>query len=717
MRNSRQAKIRNKTSASQMTPVIYLVGLSIIVVVMCAPWISLTVLAQKGKAQQNIPAPPTSQPAAGTGTLLMGPEGAPTQQSNPVKGPPPVAHAAPPDSGAPVSKSNLAAGPISPAAGLVINATFDSSITSNANSAAIQAMINQAVAIYQAQFSDPITVSILFRYSTTQPNGNPMGAGALAQSNYVIYTGFSWATYINALTADAKTANDATANASLPASPLSTNIIPTSANGRSIGLNTPAAMFANSSVGTGGPYDGIVTLNSAQPFQFTRPPGANYDALRSTEHEIDEVLGLGSFLPSGGNLRPQDLFSWSSAGTRNLTSSGTRYFSINSGSTNIVGFNQVSGGDFGDWVSPSCPQSNPYVQNAFSCTGQFSDVTSNSPEAINLDVIGYDSVAANNSGPANDNFANGQVITGQSGTVNGTNVNATKEAGEPDHAGDTGGKSVWYQWQAPSSGSVTIDTLGSNFDTTLAVYTGSSVSGLTLIASNDDDNGLTSRVVFNAVNGTLYRIAVDGFSGASGNITLNWNLTTTTSLRIDTVSPRAGRTSGGQSITLTGNFTGLSTVTMGGVNAAFTGNASTITVTTPAHSAGAVQIDLTPTSGSVYSKANAFAYLQTVFTDDTIFAMVTMAKAQHIIELRQAVDAMRAVAGLGAAPWADPTLSPNSAIIKAVHILELRTYLEDAASRLGYATSSYTDPSLTSGFTIKRVYIEELRQRIRTIAG
>jgi hypothetical protein len=274
--------------------------------------------------------------------------------------------------------------------GLVINPTFDSSITSDPNSAAIQSMINQAIATYQSLFSDSITISILFRYSTTAPNGSPISSGTLARSNYVIYT-VSWSTYVTALTADGKTANDTLANASLPASPLSTNIVPSSANGRAVGLNTPPAMFANGNVGSGGPYDGIVTLNSAQSFQFTRPPsGSNYDALRSTEHEIDEVLGLGSHLNSGNDLRPQDLFSWAAPATRNTTSTGSRYFSINSGVTNIVDFNQGAGGDFGDWLSGFCPQANPYVQNAFGCGGQSSDVTATSPEGINLDVIGYD---------------------------------------------------------------------------------------------------------------------------------------------------------------------------------------------------------------------------------------------------------------------------------------------------------------------------------------
>src|SRR5262249_32982149 len=128
---------------------------------------------------------------------------------------------------------------------------------------------------------------------------------------------------------------------------------------------------------------------------FTRPPAdGKYDAQRGFEHEMDEVIGLGSYLniSGDGDLQPQDLFSWSSAGNRNTSSSGTRFFSINGGVTNIVNFNQGPTGDFGDWLSAECPQSHPYVQNAFSCTGQFSDVTATSPEGINLDVIGYDLV-------------------------------------------------------------------------------------------------------------------------------------------------------------------------------------------------------------------------------------------------------------------------------------------------------------------------------------
>src|SRR4051794_19517628 len=48
-------------------------------------------------------------------------------------------------------------------AGLVINATFDSTITSDPNAAAIETTINNAIAIIQSQLSDPITVNITFK--------------------------------------------------------------------------------------------------------------------------------------------------------------------------------------------------------------------------------------------------------------------------------------------------------------------------------------------------------------------------------------------------------------------------------------------------------------------------------------------------------------------------------------------------------------------------
>lgn len=276
--------------------------------------------------------------------------------------------------------------------GLVIDPAFDSSILDNPRSATIQTSITQTIALYQSLFRDPITVSIRFRFTNTLPDGTPFPTGDVARSNFVVYS-IPWSSYLSSLRSDATTAHDASANSSLPPASLSSNIVPSSAGGRAIGLSTPQAMFANGTVAVGGPYDGIVSLNSSQPLRFSRPPSATeYDARRFTEHEIDEILGLGSHLnatPPTGDLRPQDLFSWAGSDNRNTTAIGPRYLSVDSGKSNIVSFNQGPG-DFGDWLSGLCPQTNPHVQNAFGCKGQVSDVGDSSPEGINLDVIGYD---------------------------------------------------------------------------------------------------------------------------------------------------------------------------------------------------------------------------------------------------------------------------------------------------------------------------------------
>ena len=120
--------------------------------------------------------------------------------------------------------------------------------------------------------------------------------------------------------------------------------------------------------------------------------------------------------------------------------------------------------------------------------------------------------------PPNNNFAN--AITIQAGqTLTGSNVTATKESGEPNLPFNNGGKSVWWKFTAPVSGSFNVNTIGSNFDTILGIYTGNALNALTLIASDDDSGGnLTSSSTNNLVAGTIYRIMVDGYGGASGNI-------------------------------------------------------------------------------------------------------------------------------------------------------------------------------------------------------
>ena len=102
---------------------------------------------------------------------------------------------------------------------------------------------------------------------------------------------------------------------------------------------------------------------------------------------------------------------------------------------------------------------------------------------------------------------------------------ATNAPDEPNHAGVSGGKSLWFRWTAPTRQTAIFDTKGSAFDTVLAVYTGSRVDDLALVTANDDakQGGTASRVAFPAMAGITYHIAVDGFRGASGLAQLNWS--------------------------------------------------------------------------------------------------------------------------------------------------------------------------------------------------
>ena len=107
-----------------------------------------------------------------------------------------------------VAVMTLAVAPPAHATGLVINPTFDSSITSDPNAATIEATITSAIGTYETTFSDSITVNITFR---------EVSSGLGGSSTFV--SDIPYVTYLAALTADASSANDATALASLPAGP------------------------------------------------------------------------------------------------------------------------------------------------------------------------------------------------------------------------------------------------------------------------------------------------------------------------------------------------------------------------------------------------------------------------------------------------------------------------------------------------------------------
>ncbi len=225
------------------------------------------------------------------------------------------------------------------------------------------------------------------------------------------------------------------------------------------------------------------------------------------------------------------------------------------------------------------------------------------------DIIGAQNLYGPPGTPANDNFANALTITLASGSisVNGHNTNATKQAGEPNHAGNSGGHSVWWRWSAPSAGPVALDTRGSYFDTTLGVYTGAAVGSLSTIASNDDINpGIVqaSSLTFNATAGTTYYFGVDGFDADSAGITLNLSFTGTgPSVPVITTQPVSTSVSAGGNASFTVTATNATTYQWFFNGASITG-ATSPAVTIPnaqAANAGSYFVTATNAAGSVTS--------------------------------------------------------------------------------------------------------------------
>ena len=222
--------------------------------------------------------------------------------------------------------------------------------------------------------------------------------------------------------------------------------------------------------------------------------------------------------------------------------------------------------------------------------------------------------------PANDAFAQRITLSGASGTAIGYNVLATKEAGEPNHAGNSGGASVWWKWVAPSAGQASVNTHGSVVDTLLAAYTGSTVNALTAIASNDNDgtaNG-TSSVLFQAQAGVEYLIAVDGVNGAANDLALNWSLNTTAQANlsvISTASPEPVTINTNLTYSITVSNVGPQTATSVVLTDTLPPGALFISATTGcSHSSGVVTCTLGTMANAASSQVNIVIRLPSVGT-------------------------------------------------------------------------------------------------------
>lgn len=123
--------------------------------------------------------------------------------------------------------------------------------------------------------------------------------------------------------------------------------------------------------------------------------------------------------------------------------------------------------------------------------------------------------------PANNPFGAAARLASTPASRSQTTVGATTEPAEPNPCGPMGA-TVWHRWHAPGSGTAVVDTLNSDFDTVLAVHTGTGLASLAPVGCNDDVAGTSqSQVVFPAQAGVTYWIQAGGRLGATGRLQLS----------------------------------------------------------------------------------------------------------------------------------------------------------------------------------------------------
>ncbi len=297
-----------------------------------------------------------------------------------------------------------------------INVTWDTSVA-NAP-AAFKTDVMAVVQFLETEFTDPVTININVGYGEVA--GQALDPGALGESSAFL-SSFSYSQLRNALVADAKTATDAAAIASLPATD------PASGT-HTYWVATAEAKALGLLSGSGSDIDGYIGFDaSANTFDYDNSNGVSpglYDFFGVVAHEITEVMGRqtmdGASFQGTPSYEPADLFHYSApsnepanlfpasaVGVRDFVGTTAGYFSPDGGTTNLGSFNTNPNGDFGDWASSVGHDS--FL--AFSNSGVVNPVSAN--DLALMDVLGWDASYAS------------QTVNNPDGTQTVTTYDAT----------------------------------------------------------------------------------------------------------------------------------------------------------------------------------------------------------------------------------------------------------------------------------------------------